>query len=274
MQIKTLAACTLCIVGGFVVGRMMPSAESELDSSAGEGGANSARSTKQGAVSGRAEARSGRRTRSDADAAVLDSDSGLIDPTRDGKLVVVPASLIGKLSQSAGTRSLGQSLFTQSGEIEQYLQITDREKKEVQQAWKAVQKEMRQYESNAAQTEDLEDGSVKITVPDMSLAMRGFGKEFNESVQSSLGENRAEAFLQMKQADRILTPVEGDQVYTVKVEAVGDGRWRYHMAVESPSGRRVWVGENVPEELRHLTDAAKINPEMNPDSGEDSDEDE
>lgn len=264
MQIKTIGVCALCVVGGFVGGRVIPSGKDDAATTAVDSSEDSRIGRRVIAGSVSSEVRASRRIRSESDAAVLDMDSGLEDPARDGKLVVVPAALVGKLSQAAGTRSLGQDLFSQDGEVELYLQITDREKKEVQQAWRTVQKEMREYESNASQTEDLEDGSVKITVPDMSLVMKGFGDDFNAAIKDSMGGNRAAVFLQMKQVDRILTPVEGDQVYTVKVEAAGDGRWRYHMSVESPSGRRVWVGENVPEEIRHLTDAAKINPEMNP----------
>ena len=29
-----------------------------------------------------------------------------------------------------------------------------------------------------------------------------------------------------------LSPLAGNQVYTVKVESIGDGRWRYHMSVD------------------------------------------
>ncbi len=273
MQIKTWVACVLCVIGGFALGRVLPSGQensSESDAVSSDDSRMGRRASAGSEGRVRPERRENYRGRSAADAVVLDEDSGLVDPDRDGKLVVVPATLIGELSLAAGERSWGQDLFSQDGAVEQYLQITDREKKEVQQAWRAAQKEMREYESHAAKTEDLEDGSVKITVPDMSLAMKGFGDDFNASVKKSLGENRADAFLQMKQVGRVMEPVEGDQVYTVRVEAAGDGRWRYHMSYESPEGRRIWVGESVPEEIRHLTDAAKINPQMNP---EEDDED-
>ncbi len=246
-----------------MIGRVIPSSGGDASAPSSQEGLDEVRVGHRTASTANG-AGANRRTRSAADAAVLDLDSGLADPDRDGRLVVVPASLLGTLSQAAGKRSMDQDLFSQDGALEAYLQITDREKKYVQQAWRSVQKEMRQYESNAAQAEDLDDGSVKITVPDMSLAMKGFGDEFSDTVKNALGENRADAFLQMKQVGRLLTAVEGEQVYKVKVESVGDGRWRYHMAYESPGGRRVWVGERVPDAIRHLTDAANIDPDMNP----------
>jgi len=261
---KTICACVVCLVVGVMIGRVLaPQAMVELKNKT-ENESSVRKGTRYASSQGQAGDRSVQRNRSDTGALELAGDSGLKDPNRDGKLVVVPASLIGHLSQAAAKRTLAQNLFSQNGEMEKYLQISDREKSRVQQAWRATQKEMRQYENNAAETEDLTDESVKITVPDMSLAMKGFGDDFQETVQETLGENRADAFIQMKQIDQILTPTEGDKVYTVKVEAIGDGRWRYHMSFESVDGRRVWVGESVPEEIRHITDAAKINPELNP----------
>ena len=36
------------------------------------------------------------------------------------------------------------------------------------------------------------------------------------------------------------------------------------MSYESQAGRKVWVGDSIPDEIRHITDASKIDPEMNP----------
>ena len=41
-------------------------------------------------------------------------------------------------------------------------------------------------------------------------------------------------------------------------EETGDGSWRFHMVLEGPAGRRVWVGERVPDEIRHLAGDAYI----------------
>jgi len=201
----------------------------------------------------------------------LELNSGLGDPDRNGQLVVVPASLIGALSRAGGVRSFEQDLFSSDGEIEIYLQITDREKSTIQQAWRKTRKQVYQLESLSAKSEDMSDGSVRIIVPDLSVEMKDCGEGFQNSVSEALGGNRAEAFIQMKQLDRMLTPPEGARVWTVKVEAVGDGRWRYHMGYEGPQGRKVWVGDSVPKEIRHITDTAKIKPDMNP-AGENEDE--
>lgn len=272
MQTKVIGACVGCLLVGLVLGRLLPGSGGESrGTSIGQTNTGGPEQKASRAV-GRSLSKPTRIRRSPENQQFLDRDSGLNDPERDGKLVVVPAALIGKLSQAAGARSLGQDLFTQDGEVEQYLQISDREKKELQSAWRATQKEMRMYESNAAQTEDMEDGSVKITVPDMSSAMKGFGDGFHASVVEALGENRADAFVEMKQLNRILAPVQGDQAYTVKVEAAGDGRWRYHMSSQGPEGRRVWIGDSIPQEIRHLTDVAKIKPSMNPEPEDDDEE--
>lgn len=265
-------ACAGCLLAGVILGRVLPG--SAVDGKKATAPQTNAVNSelKASRAEGRSFLKRERIRRSPADQQLLDRDSGLNEPGRDGKLVVVPAALIGRLSQAGGSRSLGQDLFSQNGEVEQYLQISDREKRELQSAWRSTQKEMRMYQSNAAQTEDMEDGSVKITVPDMSSAMKGFGDGFHASVVEALGQNRADAFVEMKQVNRILAPVEGDQTYTVKVEAAGGGRWRYHMSSQGPEGRRVWIGDSIPKEIRHLTNVAKIQPSMNPEVEDDDEE--
>jgi hypothetical protein len=197
------------------------------------------------------------------------ADSGLTDLPKDANLVTVPTSLISELSLAIGTRSAGQALFSRDGKIEKILKITDQEKAVVQKAWKQSRHEINELEAGVSKSESLEDGSVKITVPDLANGMGALGEDFQATVKNTLGENRGEVFLAMKQVDRIFTPPAGERTYSVAVEAIGDGRWRYHMTLVGPSGRRVWVSEKVPDEIRHLTDAARIVPTMNPPSRED-----
>ena len=196
-------------------------------------------------------------------------DAELTEAEGDGSLVMVPASLIGELSRTAGTRSLGQELFSRDGKIEEYLRITDQEKAAVQTAWKSSRQRIRDLEATSSKSEDLEDNSVKITVPDLTNGMGVLGEDFKSSVKDVLGGNRGEVFLEMKQVKKIIAPPAGERIYTLKVEPTGDGGWRYHTVFENAGERRVWVGASVPNEIRHLTDAAKIFPAVKQAGNED-----
>ena len=187
-------------------------------------------------------------------------------------MVTVPRELIELLSRAAGNRSAGQPLFSQDGKLEEALQIVDREKAELQTAWHASRRKIRDLEAETSTAEDLEDGSVRITVPNLADRMEGLRKGFSSSVRNILGNNRGEVFLSMKQADQLFTPPEGDRTYTVSPEPVGDGSWRFRMTLESANGRRVWVGGNIPDEILHLTAAAHIIPRLDEDTGEDSED--
>ena len=196
------------------------------------------------------------------------ANSGLTELPQDENIVAVPTSLIRELSFSAGTRSIGQNLFSSDGKIEEILQITDQEKAAMQTAWRQSRQKIYALEARASKSESMEDGSVKITVPDITNRMDSLADGFQSKVKNTLGENRGDIFIAMKQVDRILAPPAGERTYKVKVEAAGDGHWRYHMTLESDEGSRVWVAENVPDEIRHLTDAARILPRMNSTSDE------
>ena len=263
-MMKTILIAVVCLVVGLMLGRYLPSE----DPSGGEGSEVDDTSSQRRAVS-----RVSRRERIDSahrgEGGGITADSDLTDLSQDADLVTVPTSLILELSLATGTRSAGQALFSRDGKIEKILKITDQEKAMVQKAWRQSRQKIQELEANASTSESLEDGSVKITVPDLAKGMGDLGEGFQSTVEKTLGENRSEVFLAMKQVDRIFAPSAGERTYSVAVESIGDGRWRYHMTLEGAGGRRVWVSENVPNEIRHLTDAAKIVPTMNQPSSED-----
>lgn len=214
--------------------------------------------------------RSAKRTEKGYRVTELDKASGFVGSAVNGPLVVVPASLIDRLSQAGGRRSMSQDLFSRDRELEGYLQITEEEKASLQGAWRETRKAMRQLEADSVRLEDLPDGSVRITVPEIAWLMSGVSEGFQSASAEILGRNRSHAFLAMKQVDAVLGTTSGKKVYTVKVEAIGDGHWRYHMtAVGADGQRQVWVGKNVPTAIRHLTDVVGIEPKMNvPEEGE------
>ena len=254
---KTIAACIICLVVGLLLGRLLPVAEPEVKDGAAI----------QGAVAGGApdRVRGGTRTAQDTPArhapvkpVAAPEDDVMVDGVASDPLVTVPASLIEELSMGKGSRDMGQALFSRDGRIEELLKISDQEKAVMQTEWRSVRERVRQLEARSSTAEDLEDGSVKITVPSLVGEMGAMGEGFQSSVKQALGDNRGEVFLALKQVDQIFSPEEGERSYGIKVETIGDGRWRYHMTLEGPAGQRVWVSEKVPDEIRHLTDAAKI----------------
>jgi hypothetical protein len=258
---KTILIGVVCLLIGLVVGRFLPSEDRSVQTSSAES-ADEIRSAKPG-VSSRVNSRVSSRPGAQGEGETGGPE--LTEPGQDSKLVSVPAALIRELSLAGGTRSAGQDLFSRDGKMEKLLQITDQEKAVVQKAWRQSCQKIQELEARSSKSEDQEDGSVQITVPDLSRDRGELGKGFQSSVNDTLGDNRGSVFLAMKQVDRMFAPKAGQRVYTVSVEAVGDGRWRYHMAsVDGDGKRRVWVGEKVPNEIRHLTDAAKIVPSMHP----------
>ena len=165
------------------------------------------------------------------------------------------------MSRKAGARSAGQALFERDGVIEEALQITNEEKAVVQTAWQNTQKGIRELEARASVSKELEDYSVQITVPDLTQGMTHLGSDFSSTVQQTLGLNRGNAFLAAKQIDQVVAQSGQERTYTVQAELVGQ-KWRFKMTQDGPGGRRVWVGESVPEEIRHLTDEAQISPRI------------
>lgn len=102
-------------------------------------------------------------------------------------------------------------------------------------------------------TEDIDDWTVRITVPDLATSIRPLAGEFRSEVSQALGGDRSKAFLAAKQIDTVFSPPVGERTYEVTSESVGDGQWRFRMNLSGPEGNRVWVGDTIPEEIRHLT---------------------
>lgn len=172
--------------------------------------------------------------------------------------VSVPVSLIDELSLGAGVRTLDEGLFDPDGKLAEQLGIGDSEKARIQTAWRGVRDEIREIELSAVETEELADGSAKITVPDLAGRLGPVREHFGAQVDGILGENRAAVFRALTQTDRMLARPEGRTVYTVTPESVGDGGWRFRIRLENSAGSRLWVGDRVPKEIRHLTDAARV----------------
>ena len=256
---KTILICCLCLVVGVFLGRLFPPADRSE-----EAGAVTERKSEQAST----RATFSMKANSDLDSSARDGkmssqlDTDALEPSQDDRLLTVPASLIAELSKGSGIRTLGQELFSNDGKSEEILKITDREKAVIQTAWRSTRDKVRALEVKSSKAEDLEDGSVCITVLDLADAMGSAGCGFYDSVRGALGENRGDVFLAMKRVDRVFAPPPGERSYKVSVESIGDGRWRYHMTLEDPTGQRVWVSENIPNEIRHLTDAAQISPQM------------
>jgi len=188
----------------------------------------------------------------------LEDLSGLSTFDENQSLVVVSTSLLEKLAARKGNQTLKEDLFSQDGELEEILQITDQEKEKLQGAWKEARQIRRKLEVSRSEAERLSDGSVKITVPGLAQEVADIGNSFYEQLVLELGDNRASAFASLRQLDSAFQLLNEESKYTVKVESTGDGGWRYKMSVQGPSGSKSWVGESIPESIRHLAEAADI----------------
>ena len=195
---KMIPACILCFVVGGIFGNLLPSGNRAQE----EGGAMDSErligsgNTRRGIGSDLGSLNGSVREE-------FPLASGLPDPPESKDLMVVSKELINQLSLAAGTRSAGLSLFSKDGKLEESLQIADREKAEIQTAWRESLQKIRDLEAASSTAVDLDDGSVRITVPVLAIEMGDVGELFQSSVKSSLGENRGDVFLAMKQIDRI-----------------------------------------------------------------------
>lgn len=175
------------------------------------------------------------------------------------KMVWVPLSFLEQLSTVGGSRNLGRNLFGGDGEIEEALKINDREKAAIQTAWQQTQRELRDLEVRTMVSEVSADGSVvTITVPDLSSGVGKIGEGLGSEIRNVLGESRSDVFQAVKQVGGMFSAVAGERTYKIEAEPTGDGGWRYHMTLEGPDNRRVWVSDTIPDEIRHLTDVVKI----------------
>ncbi len=172
----------------------------------------------------------------------------------------IRVDLLQTLAKSRGSRRLDQSLLEESDPIEAALGLTDDEKTRIRVRWEALLGELRAVEAGVLKTEDLEDGSVRLRLPDLSRERGRLASGFKDNLESTLGRDRAVAFSALKQLEGVLSENSGERSVTIKVESVGQNQWSYRMTLEDGAGKRVWVGGNIPDELRHLADAAGIYP--------------
>ena len=196
-----------------------------------------------------------------ADLTQIEGVQQMIIEDEKNDLVVVPTSLLGKYSKSSTSQILRAGLFANSKEIQQALKITDQEKAQMQRNWREVRKQMKRVERDAAKVEELENGAVKIQVPDLKESYMGLGRDFEQSLVNVLGENRATAFSAAQHLEGVFSPV-GEASYTIRMESTGNGYWRYHISQSGAQGGGTWVGTKVPVYLRHLTERANIVSEL------------
>jgi len=257
---KPIAVWIAILLVGIAIGRLLPRGADEATKESGK----SSSAQRASALRNRAGDSEDKTAGKGQAGGNVNRSSAPIAPESGEEMVLVPSTLIGELSRAAGIRTMNQRLFSSDTRIEEALGITEREKAEVQTAWEKKRQKIRDLEASSMKSEEIDEWSVRITVPDLSQSMGSLENEFRTAVHRALGENRSEAFLAAKQVDGTFSPPAEDRSYTVTTESIGDGRWRYRMTLEGPDGTRVWVGENIPDEIRHLTDAAGIQPALEP----------
>jgi hypothetical protein len=253
MNTKTIAACTACLLLGAFIGRSLTS-----EAGAGKSPVAAVHNPEKPAPPRNQIADSINETAPNPDTKQSEGNLEKEVAHQIRGLVTVPAALIGELSLAAGARKGGQELFGKDDRIAELLKITDREKAVIQTAWRASREEIRNLEVSSMKTEEVDEWTVRISVPEQTQSLASLGEGFRKQIHEALGENRAETFIAAKQTDTAFSPPPGDRSYVVTSEEAGDGNWRYRFELDGPAGRRVWVGGNIPEELRHLTDTVGV----------------
>lgn len=176
----------------------------------------------------------------------------------DDSMISVPISLLKSLSIAKSNYTIGQPILDADDPVEAALGLTSVEKKHIEIEWQRANEQVRESEVKSMQSNDLDDGSVVLSMPDLSRERRQIAKQFMNSVNQTLGAERGEAFNATKQVDSRFSADAGERSITVKIESVGEGQFSYHMSLQDAAGSRVWVGDSIPLEIRHLADAAGI----------------
>lgn len=177
-------------------------------------------------------------------------------------MVSVPTALIREISAYPAVQSPRDSLFRQDDPVERLLGISPHEKEQMVESWKATRKRVEDLEVRSSRSEQLEDGSVTIEIPDLAQSLKPMAVDFELAVEQVLGDSRARTFMALKRLHEAFSPDTGARNYHLKVEAVGNGSWRYHITYDDQQGSKVWVGDSVPGRIRHITDAVGIVPSI------------
>jgi hypothetical protein len=178
----------------------------------------------------------------------------------DDSMILVPISLLKSLSIAKSNYTIGQPILDDNDPIEAALGLSSSEKERIHNSWENACEHVREIEIKSMTTKDLDDGSMLLSLPNLSKQRREIADQFMNSVTQTLGAERGGAFNATKQVNSRFASESGQRSIAVKIEPAGDGQWSYKMSLEDATGSRVWVGESIPEEIRHLADAAGILP--------------
>lgn len=176
--------------------------------------------------------------------------------------VLVSTSLLAALAGNRQDPGFASNLLSDQDLFEQAMNLSQEEKRKIEDQWADVRGSVWDLEVNSSTSEDLDDGSVQISLPDLSIERLKIANEFKESLGEVLNQQRAEVFWAVKKLDSSFSKNTGASSITVKTESAGGGEWTYKMTLQDGENRRVWVGANIPNEIRHLCDAANIFPEV------------
>jgi hypothetical protein len=178
----------------------------------------------------------------------------------DDSMILVPISLLKSLSIAKSNYTIGQPILDDNDPIEAALGLSSEEKERIHNNWENACEHVREIEVKSMTTKDLDDGSMLLSLPNLSKQRREIADQFMNSVTQTLGAERGGAFNATKQVDSRFASESGERSIAVKIEPAGEGQWSYKMSLEDASGSRVWVGGSIPQEIRHLADAAGILP--------------
>ncbi|MCH7228948.1 hypothetical protein MLD59_22590 [Verrucomicrobiaceae bacterium E54] len=261
MKPGIVVACLACFAAGLLLGHLIPPKPDGMREAGRLGEHAPSRSSLDGparslerALDGESEDRVGK-----------SESQGAATPGED--LVQVPFTLLAELGRAERVLSIDHPIISRDGRIEQILKITDREKEALQTAWRNSRAAIRDAEAAAVMMEELEDGSARLTLPDLSDRREAVADGCASSIRKILGQSRGDVFLAVRQVPSAFESQGGNWSCTVAPEATGDGRWRFHMTIEDAKGRRVWVGESIPDEIRHLAEAAGVVSSLNDSTG-------
>ncbi len=182
-----------------------------------------------------------------------DHDSGLVETPEHGPLVTVPVNVIASLSRSGHIRSLDHPLFLKDNDLAAHLQLNELQTTQLETAWQRLSNQVRSLETNSARIREMPDGSLEVMLPELKAQIATLGEDFRAYAKQNIGVNRSEILLAVAQVDQVLENLGAERKITVHPEETGDGTWRYRTTVEGDQRQRIYVGENLPSSLIHLT---------------------
>ncbi len=194
---------------------------------------------------------------------LAESAANQLRTASDIRAIEIDSATLERLALQMGARVPEFHLFEADDPSLDFIGITESEKVSLEEAWEGAKEGMKGYAAQVSvyRWED-DDSSVAITVPPLGEEGARQREFLAGEIREILGETRASGFLALKRIGEVFGSGGEEQKYTIFVEFAGNGFERYRIIRRIGDEERQWIADAIPDEIRHLTNAAGIEPRV------------